>query len=106
MKDIDSRIFPTDRGRNLLVSNSTSLKNSQAEGVLQCSDDPDLGRGGHVSSQDSLGMEEGMRVKAKVAQSCPTLCDPMDFTVHGILQSKILERIAVSFSRGSSQLRD
>ena len=53
-------IFPTDRGRNLFVSNSTTLKNSQAEGVLQCSDDPNLGRGGRVSSQDSLGMEEGM----------------------------------------------
>ena len=27
----------------------------------------------------------------KVAQSCPTLCDPMDCTVHGILQARILE---------------
>ena len=27
----------------------------------------------------------------KVAQSCPTLCDPMDHTVHGILQARILE---------------
>ena len=53
-----------------------TLKNSQAEGILQCSDDPDLGRGGRVSSQDSLGMEEGMRLKVKVTQSCPTLCDP------------------------------
>ena len=31
------------------------------------------------------------KVKVKVAQSCPTLCDPMDYTVHGILQAKILE---------------
>ena len=31
------------------------------------------------------------KVKVKVAQSCPTLCDPMDFTVHGILQARILE---------------
>ena len=30
-------------------------------------------------------------VKVKVAQSCPTLCDPMDYTVHGILQARILE---------------
>ena len=30
-------------------------------------------------------------VKVKVAQSCPTLCDPMDYTVSGILQTKILE---------------
>ena len=30
-------------------------------------------------------------VKVKVTQSCPTLCDPMDYTVHGILQASILE---------------
>ena len=41
----------------------------------------------------------------KVAQSCPTLCDPMDYTVHGILQARILEWVAVPFSRGSSQPR-
>ena len=42
-------------------------------------------------------------VKVKVAQSCPTLCDPMDYTVRGILQARILEWVAVPFSRGSSQ---
>ena len=31
------------------------------------------------------------RVAVKVAQSCSTLCDPMDYTVHGILQARILE---------------
>ena len=46
-----------------------------------------------------------MKVKVKVAQSCLTLCDPMDL-VHGILQARILERVAFPFSRGSSQLRD
>ena len=30
----------------------------------------------------------------KVAQSCPTLCDPTDYTVHGILQARILEWVA------------
>ena len=40
------------------------------------------------------------------SQSCPTLCDPLYYTVHGILQAKILEWVAVPFSRGSSQLRD
>ena len=43
----------------------------------------------------------------EVDQSCPTLCDPVDcnllgFSVHGILQARILEWIAISFSRGSS----
>ena len=30
-------------------------------------------------------------VKVKVAQLCPNLCDPMDYTVHGIVQARILE---------------
>ena len=42
----------------------------------------------------------------KVAQLCLTLCDPMDYTVHGILQARILEWVAFPFSRGSSQPRD
>jgi len=42
----------------------------------------------------------------KAARSCLTLCDPMDYTVHGILQSRILEWVAVPFSTGSSLLRD
>ena len=42
----------------------------------------------------------------KVAQSCPTLCDPMDYTVHGIPQARILEWVAIPFSSGSSQPRD
>ena len=41
-------------------------------------------------------------VKVKVAQSCPTLWDPMDYPVHGILQARILEWVAFPFSRGSS----
>ena len=46
------------------------------------------------------------KVKVKVTQSCPTLCDPIDYTVQGILQARILEGVAVPFSRGSSQPRD
>ena len=44
--------------------------------------------------------------KVKVAKSCPTLCDLMDYTVHGVLQARILEWVAFSLSRGSSQPRD
>ena len=44
--------------------------------------------------------------EVKVAQSCPTLCDPMDYTIHSILQVSILEWVAFPFSRGSSQPRD
>ena len=45
-------------------------------------------------------------MKVKVAQLCPTLCDPLDYMVHGILQARILEWAAFPFSRGSSQPRD
>ena len=46
-----------------------------------------------------------------VAQSCLTLCNPMNYSlpassVHGILQARILEWVAIPFSRGSSQSRD
>ena len=49
---------------------------------------------------------ESMKNEMKVSQSCPTLCDPMDYTVHGILQARILQCVAFPFSRGSSQPRD
>ena len=42
----------------------------------------------------------------KVAQSCLTLCDPINHTVYGILQARILGWIAIPFSRGSSQPRN
>ena len=45
-------------------------------------------------------------VKVKVAQLFPTLWDPMDYTVHEIVQARILEWVAFPFSRGSSQPRD
>ena len=50
---------------------------------------------------------EKNREKVLVAQSCPTLCDLMDYSppgssVHGILQARILEWVAMPFSRGSS----
>ena len=42
----------------------------------------------------------------KITQLCLTPCDPMDYTVHGILQARVLESVAFPFSRGSSQPRD
>ena len=47
------------------------------------------------------------KVKVLVTQSCLTLCDPVDCnppgsSVHGILQARVLEWAAISFSRGSS----
>ena len=59
-----------------------------------------------------LNMEERKwRSESEVAQSCPTLCDPIDYSlprssIHGISQARILEWVAIPFSRGSSWLRD
>ena len=52
-----------------------------------------------------------MKVSMLLAQSCPTLCNPMYYSrpgssVHGILQARILKWVAIPFSRGSSQSRD
>ena len=41
------------------------------------------------------------KVKVKVTQPCLILCDPMDYTVHGILQARILEWVAYPFSSRS-----
>ena len=46
------------------------------------------------------------RSEVKVPQSCPTLCDPMGYTVHGILQARTVEWVAFPSSRGSSQPRE
>ena len=56
-----------------------------------------------------LGFE--FRVEVLVAQLCPTVCNLMDrsppgSSVHGILQARILEWVAIPFSRGSSCLKD
>ena len=50
-------------------------------------------------------ISESEKAKVKVTQSCPTL-HPMDYTVHGILQARILQWVAFPFSRGSSQPKD
>ena len=64
-------------------------------------------------SQISLScvLSSSVQCSAKSLQSCPTLCNPMDCSpqgssVHGILQARILEGVAVPSSRGSSQHRD
>ena len=54
-------------------------------------------------------IKEKKRLKeseVKDAQACLTLCNPMDYTVHGILQARILECDSFPFSRESSQPRD
>ena len=66
----------------------------------------------HTSLQDPHRISPGHPLIVCVcAQSCATLCDPMDYSlpgssVHGILQARVLEWVAIPFSRGSSQPRD
>ena len=60
---------------------------------------------------DNLVLQGRPNIKVLAAQSCLTLCDPMDYSllvssVHGFLQARTLEWVSMSFSRGSSQLRD
>ena len=66
--------------------------------------------------QRTPGTQKGSPISLKeseieVARSCPTLCDPVDyslpgFSVHGILQARILECVTIFFSRGSSQSKN
>ena len=58
-----------------------------------------------VCRRTSIHMPE--KVKVLVTQLCPTLCDPLDCSspgssIHGILQARILERVAILSSRVSS----
>ena len=73
------------------------------DSILKSRDIADKGLYGQDHTVVMCGCE---KVKVKVTQLGATLCDLMDYTVHGILQSRILGWAAVSFSRGSSQPRD
>ena len=57
----------------------------------------------------AISFSDAWKWKVKVAQSCPTLCDPMDCSlpgssVYGIFQTRILERVAISFSNHASEI--
>ena len=58
-----------------------------------------------TKSQTQLNIH-AFKVKLKVTQSCLTLCNPVAYTIYGILQARILEWVAFPFSRESSQPRD
>ena len=69
----------------------TSIKSAKTRPGVDCGSDHEL----LIASNEM-----------KVTQSCRTLCDPMDYTVHGILQARILELVAFPISRGYSQPTD
>ena len=67
--------------------------------------------GNSLSRKVATSCNTGSLSKSEVTQSCLTLCDPMDYSlqgssVHGIFQARVLEWVAISFSRGSSRPRD
>ena len=81
----------------------------ESEHVLQgCSPQKDWT---DLYATDSMWMHLLPESESEVTQSCPTLCDPEHCSppgssIHGILQARILEWVAISFSRGSSWPRD
>ena len=58
----------------------------------------------HLSPRSLPGYLQ--EAKVKITQLCLILCDLMDYAVHRILQARIMEWVAIPFSRGSSQPRD
>ena len=65
-----------------------------------------MGLKGQSKRKQKVIYTHNNKLIVKVAQSCPTVCDPMNYTVLGLLQARILEWVAISFSRGSSQPSD
>jgi len=64
-----------------------------------------------ILSFSSISLHCSLKKWSEFAQLCPTFCDPMDcslpgFSVHGIFQARVLEWVAISFSKGSSQAGD
>ena len=87
-------IFLTQRWNAHLVSPVLVGRFFTTSGTWQAQDSIS-GRGQNCS----LGLV-WWGLKVKVAQSSPTLCDPMAYTIHGILWARILEWVAFPFSRG------
>ena len=72
---------------------------------------PGIEPGSPPLQADALSSEPLGKHRSEVTQSCPTPCNPIDyslqgFSVYGIVQARVLEWVAISFSRGSSLPRD
>ena len=110
------------QGKKRVVLTYSITACRRATGKLRTTQEPGQARGdgleGGVVGRVGERLEgKGVRrrgytyVLCSVAQSCPTLCNPMDCSlpgssVHGILRARILEYAAIPFSRGFSQPRD
>ena len=86
------------------MDEGTTLGHAKLEKLMRCGSGQSGQAAGRVSS-------ECREEDVEVAQLCPTLCYSMDYSppgpsVHGIFQARILEWVAIPFSRGSSQPTD
>ena len=78
------------------VTVEDQLRTHEVWWLVPCHPAGGTGAAGHLSCY----------IPMPVHLMCLTLCDPMDYIVHGIFQARILEWVAFPFSRGSSQPRD
>ena len=93
---------------NIILGNTPKLLNSSLSFLLICHNSADR----YLDCFSfRLLISKAIIVCAELLQLCPTLCNlmdysPMGFSVHGIFQARILEWVAISFSRGSSRPRN
>ena len=99
------RLFPKNDG----ISRSDVRLGGRVAAGLVTESDFEKASGGGITENKSGGRNWVFIYtwgEVKVTQLCPTLCNPMDYTVYEILQARVLEWAAFPFSRGSSQPRD
>ena len=112
MGDFNTPLTPMDTSTEQKISKETQTSNDTMDQL----DLIDICRRFHPQTMNLTFFLKCTRnilqdTPCSVTQSCPTLCNPMDYSppgssVHGISQARILEGVAVSFFRGSSQPRD
>ena len=99
-----SNMFKRTRPANKKKKKSQSRRKKASSGIDASGEDGENVIGDD-NYDDDLADDEAEEEKTESGE-CLTLCNPMDYTVHGILQARILEWVAVPFFRGSFQPRD
>ena len=108
----DKKTFPSDQCKEI-EENNRMRKTSNLFKKIRDANGTFHARMGTIKDRNGMGLTEAEDIKkrwqeyteseSEVAQSCPTLCDPMDcslpgFSVHGIFQARVLEWVAIPFS--------
>ena len=98
--------FPPKKSQGWALSEWTGWISLQSKGLSRVFSNTTVQKHQFFSAQLSypyvttVGLIIVKVKKVKVTQSCPALCDPMDYTVHGILQTRILEWVALFLLQG------